>query len=116
MNILDYTKSYKSTSSYVKKATDIVIEHDNYICIYEAENIGNIVFLAISDKHEKSLLENIKYFTNELIEKYNVRIVTIKNKKWNAILNKIKDIVLVYENEEYCIYVREDLYEKWLCD
>lgn len=116
MNVLSYTNKYKSTSSYVKKDTDIVIEHDNYICIYEAENIGNIVFLAINDKHENSLLENVKYFTNELIEKFNVHVVTIRNKKWNAILNKIENIALYYENEEYCIYVREDLYEKRICD
>lgn len=109
MNILDYTKSYKSTSSYVYKNTDIIINNDNYICIYEPDNIGNIVFLSISDKHNKSLLENVRYFTKELIERYNICIVTVRNKKWNAILNKIDNIVLAYENEEYCIYVREDL-------
>lgn len=112
MNILDYTKNYPNTSSYVRKDTDIIINHDNYICIYETDNIGNIVFLSISDKHNKSLLENVRYFTKELIERYNICIVTIRNKKWNAILNKIDDIVLYYENEEYCIYIREDLLKR----
>lgn len=108
MNVLDYTNKYKNTSSYEEKDTDIVIEHDSYICIYEPDNIGNIIFIATSNKHNESLLDNVRYFTNELICR-GVRIVTIRNKKWKSMLSTIDSIELIYENEEYCIYVRRNI-------
>lgn len=111
MNVLVYTKGHRNTSSYEEKDTDIIIEHDNYICIYEPDNIGNIVFLATSNRHKKSLPDNVRHFTNELICR-GVRIVTIRNKKWKSMLSKLNSIELIYENEEYCIYVRKGLYRE----
>ena len=108
MNVLVYTKGHKNTSSYEEKDTDVVIEHDNYICIYEPDNIGNIVFIATSNMHNESLWDNVRYFTNELVYR-GVRIVTVRNKKWKSMLNKLDSIRLDYVNEEYCIFVRRNI-------
>lgn len=98
-------KLYPNTATYEPKDTDIILEQDNYICIYERNNIGNIIFLTTSNQHKLSLLDNVMYFAYELIYKYDVRIVTVRNKKWKVILNKIYNTELVYENDEYMIYV-----------
>ena len=98
-------KLYPNTATYEPKDTDIILEQDNYICIYERNNIGNIIFLTTSNQHKLSLLDNVMYFAYELIYKYGVRIVTIRNKKWKVILDRIYNTELVYENDEYMIYV-----------
>lgn len=98
-------KLYPDTATYEPKDTDIILEQDNYICIYERNNIGNIIFLTTSNQHKLSLLDNVMYFSYMLIHRYGVRIATIRNKKWKVILNKIYNTELVYENEEYMIYV-----------
>ena len=98
-------KLYPNTATYEPKDTDIILEQDNYICIYERNNIGNIIFLTTSNQHKLTLLDNVMYFAYMLIHRYGVRIVTIRNKKWKAILNKIYGTELVYENDEYMIYV-----------
>ena len=98
-------KLYPDTATYEPKDTDIILEQDNYICIYERNNIGNIILLTTSNQHKLSLLDNVMYFAYMLIHKYGVRIVTIRNKKWKVILNKIYNTELVYENDEYMIYV-----------
>lgn len=100
-------KLYPDTATYEPKDTDIILEQDNYICIYERNNIGNIIFLTTSNQHKLSLLDNVMYFAYELIYKYGVRIVTVRNKKWKVILNKIRNTELVYENDEYMIYIRK---------
>ena len=98
-------KLYPNTATYEPKDTDIILEQDNYICIYERNNIGNIIFLTTSKQHKLSLLDNVMYFAHMLIHRYGVRIATIRNKKWKGILNKIYGTELVYENDEYMIYV-----------
>lgn len=98
-------KLYPNTATYEPKDTDIILEQDNYICIYERNNIGNIIFLTTSNQHNLSLLDNVMYFAYMLIHRYGVRIVTIRNKKWKVILDRIYNTELVYENEEYMIYV-----------
>lgn len=98
-------KLYPNTATYEPKDTDIILEQDNYICIYERNNIGNIIFLTTSNQHKLSLLDNVMYFAYMFIHRYGVRIVTIRNKKWKVILNKIYNTELVYENDEYMIYV-----------
>lgn len=98
-------KLYPNTATYEPKDTDIILEQDNYICIYERNNIGNIIFLTTSNQHNLSLLDNVMYFAYMLIHRYGVRIATIRNKKWKAILDRIYNTELVYENDEYMIYV-----------
>lgn len=98
-------KLYPNTATYEPKDTDIILGQDNYICIYERNNIGNIIFLTTSNQHNLSLLDNVMYFAYMLIHRYGVRIVTIRNKKWKAILDRIYNTELVYENDEYMIYV-----------
>lgn len=103
-------KKYEKTADYTYSDTDVILEADGYLLIYQPDTIGNLVFLKISDKHKHTLLQVVKYFSEWLYLKYGVRIVTIKNKKWKYVMNKLKELQLIYENEEYCIYVREDLY------
>lgn len=98
-------KLYPDTATYEPKDTDIMLEQDNYICIYERNNIGNIIFLATSHQHKLSLLDNVMFFAFMLIHIYGVRIATIRNKKWKVILDRIYNTELVYENDEYMIYV-----------
>ena len=98
-------KLYPNTATYEPKDTDIILGQDNYICIYERNNIGNIIFLTTSNQHNLSLLDNVMYFAYMLIHRYGVRIVTIRNKKWKVILDRIYNTELVYENDEYMIYV-----------
>lgn len=98
-------KLYPNTATYEPKDTDIILEQDNYICIYERNNIGNIIFLTTSNQHKLSLIDNVMYFASMFIYRYGVRIVTIRNKKWKVILNNIYNTELVYENDEYMIYV-----------
>ena len=90
-------KLYPNTATYEPK--------DTYICIYERNNIGNIIFLTTSNQHKLSLLDNVMYFAYMLIHRYGVRIATIRNKKWKVILDRIYNTELVYENDEYMIYV-----------
>lgn len=108
MDLKELTDKYELTKDYEPKDTDIVLTCDGYTCIYEPENIGNIIFIATDEKHEDSLLDNVRFFTKTLI-RYGVRVVTIRNKKWKSVLNKIDCLSLEYENKEYCIYVRKDL-------
>lgn len=108
MDLKELTDKYELTKDYEPKDTDIVLNWDGYTCIYEAENIGNIIFIATEEKHEYSLLDDVRFFTKTLI-RYGVRVVTIRNKKWKSVLNKIDCLSLEYENKEYCIYVRKDL-------
>lgn len=98
-------KLYPNIATYEPKDTDIILEQDNYICIYERNNIGNIIFLTTINQHQLSLLDNVMYFAYMLIHRHGVRIATIRNKKWKVILNKIYGTELVYENDEYMIYV-----------
>ena len=63
-------KLYPNTATYEPKDTDIILEQDNYICIYERNNIGNIIFLTTSNQHKLSLLDNVMYFAYMLIHKY----------------------------------------------
>lgn len=98
-------KLYPNTATYEPKDTDIILEQDNYICIYERNNIGNIIFLTTSNQHNLSLLDNVMFFASMLIHRYGVRIATIRNKKWKVILDRIYNTELVYENEEYMIYI-----------
>lgn len=98
-------KLYPNTATYEPKDTDIILEQDNYICIYERNNIGNIIFLTTSNQHNLSLLDNVMFFASKLIHRYGVRIATIRNKKWKVILDRIYNTELVYENEEYMIYI-----------
>lgn len=103
-------KKYEKTADYTYSDTDVILEADGYLLIYQPDTIGNLVFLKISDTHKYTLLQMVKHFSELLYLKYGVRIVTIKNKKWKYVMNKLKELQLIYENEEYCIYVREDLY------
>lgn len=98
-------KLYPNTATYEPKDTDIMLEQDNYICIYERNNIGNIIFLATSNQHKLSMLDNVMFFASMLIHRYGVRIATIRNKKWKVILDRIYNTELVYENDEYMIYI-----------
>lgn len=94
-----------TAAKYETKDTDIMLEQDNYICVYERNNIGNIILLATSHQHKLSLLDNVMHFASMLIYIYGIRIATIRNKKWKAILDIIYNTELVYENEECMIYV-----------
>lgn len=108
MDVKELAGKYELTKDYVPKDKDIILTWDGYTCIYEQENIGNIIFIAADEKHAGSLLDNVRLFTKALI-KHGVRVATIRNKKWKSVLNKVDCLSLEYENEEYCIYVRKDL-------
>ena len=99
-------KLYPNTATYEPKDTDIILTNDGYLCIYEPENISNIVFIAISEKHKNTLFNNVLFFTKTLI-RYGVRLVTVRNKKWQHLLEKVGMLELKYENDEYMIYIRK---------
>lgn len=100
-------KKYELTANYEHDENDIILEYDGYACIYQPNSCGNIVFLAVKDKHKYSLWHNVKYFYVLLKGIYGVSIITVRNKKWKYLLNKLNGLKLAYENDEYCIYTRE---------
>lgn len=100
-------KKHELTAGYEYDENDVILEYDGYVCIYQPKTCGNIVFLAVKNKHRYSLWHNVKYFYVLLKEIYRVNIITIRNKRWKYLLNKLNGIQLVYENDEYCIYTRE---------
>lgn len=105
---MEYTSKYESTNTYEPKDSDIVLTNDGYLCIYEAENIGNIIFIATDEKHKNSLFDNVRFFTKTLI-RYGVKVVTVHGDRWRNLLNRISILELKYNKGGYYIYVRKDL-------
>lgn len=106
---IDLIKKYPLVSKYEYDPEDIFIEYDNYLCIIQTNFCDNILFLKLEDNHINSLKKDVEYIIEYAITNYNKKLFLLKNKKWKSLL-KSELIKLLYENEEYCIYGRKDLY------
>ena len=102
-NIMALIKKYPLVSKYEYD------EADNYLCIIQTNSCNNILFLKLDDNHVNSLKKDVDYIIEYAITNYNKTLFLLRNKKWKLLLNN-ELIKLLYENEEYCIYGRKDLY------
>lgn len=108
-NIMTLIKKYPLVSKYEYDEADIFIEYDNYLCIIQTNSCDNILFLKLDDNHVNSLKKDVDYIIEYAITNYNKTLFLLRNKKWKLLLNN-ELIKLLYENEEYCIYGKKDLY------
>ena len=109
-DIMDLIKKYPLVSKYEYNTEDIFIEYDHYLCIIQTNFCDNILFLKLDDNHVNSLKKDVEYIIEYAITNYNKNLFLLRNKKWKLILLNNRLIKLLYENEEYCIYGRKDLY------
>ena len=108
--ILRLIEKYPLTAGYKYDKDDIFIEYDGYLCIIQTNTCNNIIFIKMRDEHKYTLRKDFEAIIKHAIVIYNKWIFLLRNKKWKALLERTGLVKLMYENEEYCIYGKKDLY------